>query len=173
VPAERIAFTGWILNAPIDDAKFAYTPPATASLPTAPNLLVDGAQAPDFTVSDKDGHPVKLSDYKGKVVVLDFWATWFGPCQASLPHTTALAKQYAGKGVTVLAVNVWDKPAAFRAWLPAHPQYAALHFAIDPEVSPVLCTTRVVSVLVGLARRLSLHLLLSPSPRECGGRHIL
>ncbi len=128
----RIEFTDWKLNAPIGNAKFAYTPPATATLYTPPKLLADGTQAPDFTADDKDGRPVKLSDYKGKVVVLDFWATWCGPCQMSLPHTAALAKQYAGKGVTVLAVNVWDKPDAFQAWLPAHPQYAALHFAIDP-----------------------------------------
>ena len=135
VPAERIAFTDWKLDAPIDDAKFAYTPPATATLYTPPKLLADGVQAPDFTANDKDGKPVKLSDYKGKVVVLDFWATWCGPCQMSLPHTTAVAKQYAAKGVTVLAVNVWDKPDAFQAWLPTHPQYSALHFAIDPEAS--------------------------------------
>ena len=131
-PAQRILFTGWKLNAPIDDARFAYTPPATAALYTPPKLLAGGAQAPNFTANDKDGRPVKLSDYKGKVVVLDFWATWCGPCQMSLPHTTAIAKQYAAKGVTVLAVNVWDKPDAFRAWLPKHPQYATLHFAIDP-----------------------------------------
>ena len=133
VPAERILFTGWKLNAPVDDAKFAYTPPATAALYTPPKLLADGAMAPDFTANDKDGHPVKLSDFKGKTVVLDFWATWCGPCQMSLPHTTKVAKQYADKGVTVLAVNVWDKPDAFQAWLPKHPEYGTLRFAIDPS----------------------------------------
>ena len=135
VPAERILFTGWTLNAPIDDAKFAYTPPATATLYTPPKLLADGTPAPDFTANDKDGRPVKLSDYKGKVVVLDFWATWCGPCQMSLPHTTKVAKQYADKGVVVLAVNVWDTPQAFQGWLPQHPEYGSLHFAIDPEAS--------------------------------------
>jgi len=130
----RIEFSGWKLNQPLNDALFRYTPPATATLYTPPNLLADGMQAPDFTANDKDGKPVKLSDYKGKVVVLDFWATWCGPCQASLPHTTTMAKQYADRGVTVLAVNVWDKPDAFQAWLPKHPQYAALRFAIDPAL---------------------------------------
>lgn len=133
VPAERILFTGWKLNAPVDEAEFAYAPPATAALYAPPKLLADGVPAPDFTANDKDGHPVKLSDYKGKTVVLDFWATWCGPCQMSLPHTTKVAKQYADKGVTVLAVNVWDKPDAFQAWLPKHPEYAPLHFAIDPS----------------------------------------
>ncbi len=132
VPAERILFTDWKLDAPIDDAKFAYAPPATATLYSPPKLLANGTPAPDFTANDKDGHPVKLSDYKGKTVVLDFWATWCGPCQMSLPHTTAVAKQYADKGVTVLAVNVWDKPELFQAWLPKHPQYGGLNFLIDP-----------------------------------------
>jgi thiol-disulfide isomerase/thioredoxin len=133
--AERIEFSHWKLNAPIPDRRFAYTPPATASLYTAPKLLADGAPAPDFTANDKDGKPVKLSDFKGRTVVLDFWATWCGPCQMSMPHTTQVAKRYADKGVTVLAVNVWDTPEAFRAWLPQHPQYAALRFAIDPATS--------------------------------------
>ena len=130
---ERIVFTHWKLNAPIDEAKFAYTPPAEAKLYTPPALLANGTAAPDFTVQDKDGKPVKLSDYKGKTVVLDFWATWCGPCQSSLPHTTEMAKKYAAKNVVVLAVNVWDSKAAFDTWLPKHPEYAPLHFAIDPN----------------------------------------
>jgi len=133
VPAQRVLFSDWKLNAPVDEGRFAYAPPATATLYTPPKLLANGTQAPDFTANDKDGKPVKLSDYKGKTVVLDFWATWCGPCQMSLPHTTKVAKQYAGKGVTVLAVNVWDKPDAFQAWLPKHPEYSALTFAIDPS----------------------------------------
>ncbi len=97
-----------------------------------PVLLAAGAQAPDFTVQDKAGSPVKLSDYKGKVVVLDFWATWCGPCQRSLPHTNEVAKQFADKGVVVLAVNVWDKKDAFDDWLPKHPEYDAVTFVLDP-----------------------------------------
>ena len=129
---EGISFTDWKLDAPIDDSRFAYTPPADAKLYVAPKLLADGAEAPDFTAHDKEGKPVRLSDYKGKVVVLDFWATWCGPCQMSLPHTTKVAKQDADKDVVVLAVNVWDTPKAFQAWLPKHPQYDTLNFAIDP-----------------------------------------
>jgi len=133
LPLSASVFIDWKLNAPVDEGRFAYAPPATATLYTPPKLLANGTQAPDFTANDKDGKPVKLSDYKGKTVVLDFWATWCGPCQMSLPHTTKVAKQYAGKGVTVLAVNVWDKPDAFQAWLPKHPEYSALTFAIDPS----------------------------------------
>jgi len=98
-----------------------------------PALLAAGVQAPDFTANDKGGKPVKLSDYKGKVVVLDFWATWCGPCQMSLPHTNEVAKQFAGKNVVVLAVCVSDTQAAFDGWLPKHPEYASITFAIDPS----------------------------------------
>ena len=103
-----------------------------ATAPAAPVLLAVGSQAPDFTVQDKAGSPVNLADYRGKVVVLDFWATWCGPCQASLPHTSEVAKQFADKGVVVLAVNVWDSKAKFDAWLPLHPEYASLTFVLDP-----------------------------------------
>jgi thiol-disulfide isomerase/thioredoxin/outer membrane lipoprotein-sorting protein len=132
-PMQESQFTLWKLNAPVNEAQFAYTPPADAKLYVAPVLLANGVSAPDFTVQDKDGNPVKLSDYKGKTVVLDFWATWCGPCQKSLPHTTEIAKKYADKNVVMLAVNVWDTSAAFQAWLPKHPEYAPLHFAIDPS----------------------------------------
>lgn len=97
-----------------------------------PPLLTAGTPAPDFTVQNKAGAPVKLSDYRGKVVVLDFWSTWCGPCQQSLPHTNSVAKKFAGKGVVVLAVNVWDTKEAFDGWLPQHPEYSALKFALDP-----------------------------------------
>jgi len=97
-----------------------------------PPLLAVGTPAPDFTVQDRRGAPVKLSDYKGKIVVLDFWSTWCGPCQMSLPHTNAVAKKFAARGVVVLAVNVWDTKKAFKGWLPQHPRYSAIKFALDP-----------------------------------------
>jgi hypothetical protein len=53
--------------------------------------LAAGAIAPDFVMRDIDGKEVRLSDFKGKVVILDFWATWCGPCIASMPHTNELA----------------------------------------------------------------------------------
>lgn len=135
VEALRYEFSDWKIDAPIAPATFAWTPPADAKVyvaPVRPQLLANGAAAPDFTVNDKDGKPVKLSDYRGKVVVLDFWATWCGPCMQSLPHTTDVAKKYADKNVVVLAVNVWDAQDKFDAWLPKHPEYSALTFAIDP-----------------------------------------
>ena len=112
--------------------RFDFSSPSPTSSTPPPALLAAGTSAPDFTVQDKAGHPLKLSDYQGKVVVLDFWATWCPPCQKSLPHTNEVAKQFADKGVVVLAVCVSDTQAAFDGWLPKHPEYDAITFAFDP-----------------------------------------
>lgn len=129
--AQRIDFSGWVLNKPLQASLFAFVPPAGAKEYVAPKVLANGVAAPDFTVQDRNGTPVKLSDYKGKVVVLDFWATWCGPCMASLPHTNQVAKDFKDKGVVVLAVNVWDTKDKFDQWLPTHAQFDAIIFAID------------------------------------------
>lgn len=113
---------------------FPESPPApTASTASAaePALLKDGTKAPDFVVHDDKGNPVKLSSYRGKVVVVDFWATWCGPCQESLPKTNALAAKYTKKGVVFLGVNVWDEKKAFHSWLPDHKSFSSIKFAID------------------------------------------
>jgi len=110
----------------------AGAPSGASDPPAEPPLLAVGTTAPDFAVQDKAGKTIHISDYKGKVVVLDFWSTWCGPCQRSLPHTNAVARKFAAQNVVVLAVNVWDTQSAFDQWLPQHPEYDAIQFAIDP-----------------------------------------
>jgi thiol-disulfide isomerase/thioredoxin len=66
-------------------------------------------QAIDFSLKNLEGKEVKLSDYKGKVVVLDFWATWCGPCKASFPGMQELVTKYKGKDVEFLFVNTWER----------------------------------------------------------------
>jgi cytochrome c biogenesis protein CcmG, thiol:disulfide interchange protein DsbE len=61
--------------------------------------------APDWQLKDLDGQTVKLSDFKGKAVIFDFWAIWCGPCRAQIPALKELQKQYAAQGLTVVGVN--------------------------------------------------------------------
>ncbi len=100
--------------------------------PKAPPLLSKGVAAPDFTATATDGHSIKLSDYKGKVVVLDFWATWCGPCQESMPHTEQVYQAVQGKDVAVLGLCVWDTKAEYDKWIPAHKDQYKFDFAFDP-----------------------------------------
>jgi len=65
-----------------------------------------GQRAPEFSLPSLSGSTVALSSMRGKVVLVDFWAQWCEPCKKELPQLDKLAKDYAGKGVVVVAVNI-------------------------------------------------------------------
>jgi peroxiredoxin len=69
----------------------------------------DRKEAFDFTLKDADGKTVKLSDYKGKVVLLDFFATWCGPCKIEIPWFKEFERTYKDKGFSVLGVSMDDE----------------------------------------------------------------
>ena len=69
----------------------------------------DRKPAPEFTLKDADGKIVHLSDYKGKVVLLDFWATWCGPCKIEIPWFTELQRKNKDRGFEVLGVAMDDE----------------------------------------------------------------
>lgn len=77
-----------------------------------------GSVAPDFTQNDTAGLPVKLSSYKGKYVLLDFWASWCGPCRAENPNVVKTYGKYHPKGFSILSISL-DKQTDKDKWIKA------------------------------------------------------
>ena len=105
------------LSAGMQTQQLATTPPATTEAATEPTPTeaeqeetteateaAEPVAAPDFTVQDWDGNEVKLSDYIGKPIVLNFWAHWCGPCQMEMPEFNAVYEELNGE-VTFLMVH--------------------------------------------------------------------
>ncbi len=74
--------------------------------PVSVSKAVEGGAAPDFTVKDLDGKEVKLSDLKGSVVLVNFWATWCPPCKEEIPSMVKLNKAMTGKAFRMLAISI-------------------------------------------------------------------
>jgi peroxiredoxin len=68
-----------------------------------------GAIAPEFTQNDPDGNPVKLSSFRGKYLLVDFWASWCGPCRAENPNVVKAYTKYHDKGFEILGVSLDDE----------------------------------------------------------------
>jgi peroxiredoxin len=87
---------------------------ALALFPVCPGHCADliGQAAPDFTLKSIDGSTISLSSYRGKVVLLNFWATWCAPCKDEMPSMNRLYLKYKGSGLIVLAASTDNSAAA-------------------------------------------------------------
>src|SRR5271169_1384093 len=85
-----------------------------------PKPAASGNLAPDFTVTDVDGRKLSLSDYKGKVVLLDFWATWCTPCRTEIPHFVEMQNKYGAQGFQVVGISMDDDAKPVREFYKEH-----------------------------------------------------
>jgi peroxiredoxin len=134
--------------------------------PVGAKAVTGRKAAPDFTLEDAKGQPVRLADYKGKVVLLNFWATWCGPCKVEIPWFMDFERSYRDRGFAVLGVSMDDD-----GWQAVKPYLAAqrvnyrialgndrvseLYGGIDSLPTTVLIDRegRVASVHLGLVSR--------------------
>ncbi len=110
------------LNEPVDEGVFTFEVPAGAKVVDQLDKLVNpdsmtGQQAPDISFTDLDGNTLRLSDFRGRVVFLDFWATWCGPCKMEMPHLQALHEELGDKGDLVFLAASSEDPATIKAFL--------------------------------------------------------
>jgi peroxiredoxin len=75
---------------------------------SAPAAIPTGGAAPDFTLRMPDGRNLRLQEQRGRVVMVNFWATWCGPCRQEMPHLNRLYDKYHASGFVLLGVNVDD-----------------------------------------------------------------
>jgi thiol-disulfide isomerase/thioredoxin len=92
--------------------------------------IANGKKAPDFAFPDVNGKKWSPKDFKGKYLIVDFWASWCGPCRQEIPHLKELYSKYQSKGLEILAVSIDAKPEAWKkalkeenmAWTQVHAQ---------------------------------------------------
>lgn len=112
------------LNQPLANRLFALTPPADVKVVAKLDVYGSkrgevtwaGKEAPDFTLKDLNGKTVSLQSLRGKVVLLNFWATWCGPCRVEMPHLEKLHREFQNKDIALLTVSQ-EEPEDIREFL--------------------------------------------------------
>lgn len=107
------------MTQPFRHLLFALLATVALGLAASPALHAEVLQgkAPDFTLRSNSGKNIKLSEYRGQVILLNFWASWCGPCRQEMPLLNAIQKRYGKLGFTVLGVNVEEDSDQARAML--------------------------------------------------------
>jgi len=157
-----VNLTDWAPDALIAPEKFAFVAPATATKADSfgemfakeesrPAEELLGLKASTFSLAGLDGKPVDLSTYLGKnIVVLDFWATWCGPCVKAMPILTAVTDSLKDKGVVLIAVNQGETAEEVSAFLKERNLNVIVALDADQEVGTAYKVTGIPqSVIIG------------------------
>lgn len=118
-----VTISDWNVAPKFTEADFTFNPPADAEeadsvIPEEPPHQLLGQAAPPFTTTDLAGQPIDLKSKIGKhVILLDFWATWCGPCVAAMPIVEEVAGKFKDKGLVFYAVNAGEEPDAIKEFL--------------------------------------------------------
>jgi thiol-disulfide isomerase/thioredoxin len=121
--------------------KFPISLLCLAALALAPELAASdaplqvGAPGPAFQLNSSTGKPISLADLKGQIVLVNFWASWCGPCRQEMPILEQLNTKYHNKGVALIGVNVEPDSAAANTWLKATPVSFPILYDVDSKVS--------------------------------------
>jgi peroxiredoxin/outer membrane lipoprotein-sorting protein len=120
---ETLTFRRISLDQPVPDSLFVFRPPAGATrverlagLESEQNDLT-GQAAADFSLTDLEGQRHRLSEQRGKVVMLDFWATWCGPCRIQMPAVERIYQEFKNKGLVVFTVNQRETADRAKAYI--------------------------------------------------------
>jgi len=127
-------------NQPMSESQFQFAPSASAhaasslAVAAASKPLV-GAVAPDFTLPDTGGNPVNLREFQGKVIIVDFWATWCGPCRALMPHLQKMYLNWEKRGLVLLGLDVGEDAATVENFARSQGVHFPLLIGAEPDVS--------------------------------------
>jgi len=126
----KTTIAGLVLLAPIAVWTFSREAPrdTTTSLEVRQERLLENLNiepvketlAPDFLLKDLDGNSVRLRDLRGKVVLLNFWATWCPSCRFEMPSMEALHKEFGDQGLVILAINFRESPEEIQSFYKEH-----------------------------------------------------
>jgi peroxiredoxin len=113
--------------------------------PTCPDV---GQAAPDFTLQNIEGKNVSLSDFRGKTVLLNFWATWCGPCQAETPFLEAVHNERATKGVMILAIDIKENPATVKSFAVSKGMSFPILLDTEAKVAQKYCLPSAIPITI-------------------------